>query len=968
MADQKNKIQILKDTLSLESQDGFNSVQVEQSILSAAIEKYSGFARVIYPNGYSQQGEDLGQGIPFFSLYEDVESDLMINLINSSGETIKAQSSLDNIRRVVNDMVPRVTMYRVYRDPTNPAKILKEQLIKTTKSAFWNNIYPDETGKVGVRQEHSIYGLTGLDLDFKNANPFAASRMVDVGIKFKFRNVGDIDEPDENGARIRDLLSFSANRASNQSAYDGYSIRLVVGYGPVSSSRLNILSKQKKEAVQYLIDNSKLVLDLELIDYDLTLQQNGQLELTLSYVSYIEDTLKNKASVDVFAGQVSNKAQISEHIGGKDTKTAESLLAAYQVAQQRQSKVEALQTRVALYNRQVRLAAMREIQRKNHGKIPTATNPDASDFDISGRTNFDSSEEISQNDIKRLRELRKDLNGYLTSNHKHVFVEKLDRFSFGDTPLFKVRGQLDEIEEGKEQAKSAYNQKLQELNALLLAQNKVKKYRAILDTLFMGNKIYHVGVPVTDLIIFSNEYKKRFNTLVGNIEGDLPKEDLKAKFESEKKKTADGVASSAKPSEKGKAINKAIVGTDSVAQEILSQIESASESKKDTLLTSLREHLAPPDSAKITDSRIQDIYYVYVGDIIDAVYKTNTGHVGKALDELRLCLALGNITDIRNGKRVSYNIADVPVSLGFFLEFFNKNVIEKDISKYPFQKFLQDLTTQLITPIVNMTKSGRSSEGAIQVKFTSFTMAALASGGKRNPSGFDQGYNPSGSGKLESKQRLVLDKKSNSRREFLNYTNPSVLEVSSTADCWEVIMMYSTSAAGFSANLTQSNNLPAKQALNMKDILSFTMGGTSANAVKEFSFKKVKKKYQAEMMATRAMEENNEYREAWNIYDLDLKMIGNFFIRPGMFFYSKLINAKQSGDPNLAAYLGLEGFYLATQVSHKFDLGSTVGTLDTSIVGKWQSSGVSNTGASQPIPASGVVPGSDLQKQSGESP
>ena len=377
--------------------------------------------------------------------------------------------------------------------------------------------------------------------------------------------------------------------------------------------------------------------------------------------------------------------------------------------------------------------------------------------------------------------------------------------------------------------------------------------------------------------------------------------------------------------------------------------------------------LEPPNSAYRASSTLQDIYYVYVGDIIDAVYKTNTGHVGKALDELRLCLALGNVTDIRDGKKVSYNIADIPVSLGFFLEFFNKNVVEKDISKYPFQKFLQDLATQLITPIVNMTKSGRSSQGAVQVKFTTFTMASLASGGKRNPSGFEKGYNPQGDGQLENQQRINLGRKSTSRQDFLAYTDPSVLEISSTEDCWEVVMMYSTAAAGFSANLTQSNNLPAKQALNMKDILSFTMGGANANCVKEYNFKKVKKKYQTEMMAARAMEENDEYREAWNIYDLDLTMIGNFFLRPGMFFYSKLINANQTGDPNLAAHLGLEGFYLTTQVSHKFDLAATDGKLETMITGKWQSSGISGTGNSQSIPATGVIPGEQSQPKLGET-
>ena len=118
--------------------------------------------------------------------------------------------------------------------------------------------------------------------------------------------------------------------------------------------------------------------------------------------------------------------------------------------------------------------------------------------------------------------------------------------------------------------------------------------------------------------------------------------------------------------------------------------------------------------------------------------------------------------------------------------------------------------------------------------------------------------------------------------------------------------------------------------------------GSDRGLVKEIKFRKTQMKYFTEMMVEKSFKENKEGLQLWNIFDVDMTMVGNSLLRPGMLFY---INPTLTGmgDPrnfnSTARSLGLGGYYLTTSVSNTMsDKGWT-----TNITGKWQSSG--NTGA-----------------------
>ena len=101
------------------------------------------------------------------------------------------------------------------------------------------------------------------------------------------------------------------------------------------------------------------------------------------------------------------------------------------------------------------------------------------------------------------------------------------------------------------------------------------------------------------------------------------------------------------------------------------------------------------------------------------------------------------------------------------------------------------------------------------------------------------------------------------------------------------------------------------------------------------------------MMAVRAMEEGNEHRELWNQFDLTIEMMGNTIFAPGMHIHSSLNTMGTfytNADPYLASHLGLEGYYLITNVNNSLKGRKWI----TTITAKWQSHSGIGKSSSQP--------------------
>ncbi len=308
-----SKKEVLRDALSLKS-DKVNFTQAEQALLMGDIGTYSRMARKLNIIGYGQHEENT-LSIPHFTLYDSTNSQLILNQIQGSDSDQK-QKFVDSALSVNDRLNASIQLFRVFRDPRDHTKIIREAELDVSSARFNRQLPGDESKEMFYRGE---YGLKNLDVEIKNQNPFAASRMVDVSMTFLLRSIVDLDiAASYNGVKLRDLMTFSGKRSlvPNQDYYGGYNLKLVLGYAPLSfqgSTPDNLW-----EVAQIGMEKCKLTLNLELIDYDLTVAPSGEIELTLQYASWIEESTK-KASIDIFAGKIFSKTQISDSVEQQNT-------------------------------------------------------------------------------------------------------------------------------------------------------------------------------------------------------------------------------------------------------------------------------------------------------------------------------------------------------------------------------------------------------------------------------------------------------------------------------------------------------------------------------------------------------------------------------------------------------------------------------------------------------------------------
>ena len=119
------------------------------------------------------------------------------------------------------------------------------------------------------------------------------------------------------------------------------------------------------------------------------------------------------------------------------------------------------------------------------------------------------------------------------------------------------------------------------------------------------------------------------------------------------------------------------------------------------------------ESADPTDTSDDDIYYVYLGDIIEQACMSFSP---SALEEpsnpcrnmkfvtgpLQYINPRTRIESIKAGEPPvieTINLADVPISYTMFLKFWNDNVVEPERDSYPVRAFIKDVIQKLVAPV-----------------------------------------------------------------------------------------------------------------------------------------------------------------------------------------------------------------------------------------------------------------------------
>jgi len=970
MSDSKT-LEAVQDKLSGNQRDKIDFIQAEQNILYGDLHSYAYFGRDQNLNGYSAQG---------FKIYEHPNSPLVLS-------EIRAAKGLDKItfirkgRLLDGEMTPVIKMQRVYRDPLDKSQILRTEAVpldnffnikkkinentskQVERAQELRTASPERREELlraldgsGANYEKLKYGLTGLDFTLKNQNPFAASRMVDVTIQFTLESLLAFDYAHANGFSLKNLITFSKGRTTNQEAYEGYSLRLAIGYD-TSNHEYNDLNHDP-ETTKYLKEVSSeinnILLELELVDYDISVQENdSSVLLTLNYVSFIEDFSK-KAAFDIFAGKIMSSQQISEDLGGRNIAT--SLKQDLEVIQSNLPAIQAALSAARGYNQITQTLEKQGITTPMaDSRVDPSKRKQLEDFKkrvYKGNAAYSTALVALANDTGA--GVRQDL---FEDNSNAPNIEA-------------IQEALTDIESKYSTAKADYDKKIQEINDRLIFQNKIAKYNIILENIFRSNKVYETELKTKDLVLFSNEATEEIKALIQQeaelaaqsvtvLTPEAATEDSLAKSQAEvqgaKAKAAKNASKNIKKTEN---IIQQVTAND--AAKAVAQLKKAigdGFTEEDELRSFVNARLAGGGPiSKVGDT--YKFYYVYLGDIIDAALANESnGTMYAKMNEAKLGLILGSITapDPQSSdpnKKVNINLADFPISLQYFLRFFKKNIVEKDINKYDVTKFLQDLATQLISPAINSRTNnfGKSHKDPVQVKITTLPLV-----GESDPT-LSFGVDPAYLGRPSDNRygtRFNLSNPENMRflQKYSEIETVDVLSDSAkTITPYNYFYMYGTNEVGFSVGSSNvSKGVSITNLRAQRGIYSFLLGGAYDAIDLSYSFQKVKKNYQTEMMAARAMEKGEEYREAWNQYDLTIEMVGNAIFYPGMHIYSTVNLPEITGytdSEELVSSLGLEGYYLVTNVENKIEKQFWT----TTITAKWQSStGGIGKGDSKPL-------------------
>ena len=97
------------------------------------------------------------------------------------------------------------------------------------------------------------------------------------------------------------------------------------------------------------------------------------------------------------------------------------------------------------------------------------------------------------------------------------------------------------------------------------------------------------------------------------------------------------------------------------------------------------------------------IYYFYLGDLLDAALDLLKSEDNpRDFGDIRLVLGtfFMNLPNARGGKTILVNLADVPISLNLFLQFFTDRVISRARTEWPLREFIREVMSVLIYPAI----------------------------------------------------------------------------------------------------------------------------------------------------------------------------------------------------------------------------------------------------------------------------
>ena len=324
--------------------------------------------------------------------------------------------------------------------------------------------------------------------------------------------------------------------------------------------------------------------------------------------------------------------------------------------------------------------------------------------------------------------------------------------------------------------------------------------------------------------------------------------------------------------------------------------------------------------------------YAALPDSIRKKYSFNVSEV----DNLKFLLGPVQFKDPRNGEVFSTNLADVPIGLKEFTDFFHRKVIKQQLTVYNFKSFIKDLLHDLMQTAFgkNCFEDIEQVNGSMRNSYVSVPVDVgnpdpiLAKSNRRD-------VNTEGSTARVDIDEITM------RNPLFNYSNYGNKSVS---EHMHYVVLHMQSSAG----LVYPGVPGGPQLLGLtpraRDLnrgIKHVFIGRDRGLLLSINFSKTN-----EPFLRQARLENagsfDPILQLSDIYEADIEMMGNTFFYPGMPLY---INAfglglgEEFGVPHqrgsLSNIMGLGGYHIVTHVSSYIESG----VYKTNIKARFESNG-----------------------------
>jgi len=540
-------------------------------------------------------------------------------------------------------------------------------------------------------------GIKSFSYELAGVNPAEADKLISATLVLYFHSVADLfavrERRGRRDVRFADLINYSQRRSQGDPRRirpERYQIKAVVGW-----AEPEIVAKQREglisDALAHALVQSKTTLFLQLIDHTLSFQQEGNVELEIKYMASLQQTMET-SEMDLFwlpEDLLTNNLKQKSSADGFLSAKSRRMRAAAAIEE---AKVAIAQLRPVTANSPLDQAALAAIEKNFAEAMAVGTDSYQKQYGRPIQENIRYQAGGYEKDYRLDSEAFWDpdktsvvpkLRDVLESDLRRERDPLGTKLNF-DTATKTYLSSINTFNEEQEQVASDAAEVAQGLLEEMKARRREIIYRRIIEKLQDLDAIYVHEVDRDDVGLFG-----------------LPKGDIRvgtAKTTIDVRETRQKLDSAVSPPDT----------TDGLLSDAANAAKPGGKKAPAKIIESFNEKSLSDIKKAKADGKVA-IYFFFFGDLVDAVLDILKGTIDiegtnfenkparDALDKFSILLGPAVFRGAEE-KGVVVNVAQIPISLELFLQWFLDKVVKSQRTSYQFRDFLKDAVKNLIIP------------------------------------------------------------------------------------------------------------------------------------------------------------------------------------------------------------------------------------------------------------------------------